>query len=388
MVLKQLLSISLIASALANPLTAVANVRPRFVESLLERRADSTNATVIPAPFVFPPSQYWDGIDGPWSSFALQVGTAAQDIRVQISTASAAVWTVQAGGCIAGGPAGCENSRGSLFLYNKSITYIPNSIFDLGLEQNLGLDLNTNYGFDTVTLGWQGSGGPTVQHVTIASIASYTYWLGMFGLNPQPTNFSTFSDPQPSYLTQLKRNNSIPSIAWGYTAGAQYRFNKVYGSLVLGGYDSSRFVPTSLSFPFHEDVSRNLLVNIQSITTDGPSKSLLPSGSITAFIDSTVPYIYLPLSACQAFESAFGLAWDNATQLYHVNDTLHTTLLSHNPNVTFTIGTSDSGGQTVNIVLPYGAFDLIADYPLVSNKTRYFPLKRAANDTQYTLGRT
>ncbi|KAK4975711.1 hypothetical protein LTR28_008735, partial [Elasticomyces elasticus] len=339
------------------------------------------------------------------SSFALQVGTAAQDIRVQISTASAAVWTIQAGGCIAGGPAGCENSRGSLFLYNKSITYIPNSIFDLGLEQNLGLDLNTNYGFDTVTLGWQGSGGPTVQHVTIASIASYTYWLGMFGLNPQPTNFSTFSDPQPSYLTQLKRNNSIPSIAWGYTAGAQYRtlprlicsqsrtdkvigFNKVYGSLVLGGYDSSRFVPTSLSFPFHEDVSRNLLVNIQSITTDATSKPLLPSGYIIAFIDSTVPYIYLPLSACQAFESAFGLTWDNATQLYLVNDTLHTTLLSHNPNVTFTIGTSGSGGQTVNIVLPYGAFDLIADYPLVSNKTRYFPLKRAANDTQYTLGRT
>lgn len=118
---------------------------------------------------------------------------------------------------------GCENARGFLFNTNESLTWVPNSIFDLGLEMNLGLDTSANYGFDTVTLGWQGSGLPSVQHSTVASLASYNFWMGTFGLNPQPANFSTFNDPQPSFMTQLKNNNSIPSLAWAYTAGNQYR---------------------------------------------------------------------------------------------------------------------------------------------------------------------
>jgi len=66
----------------------------------------------------------------------------------------------------------CIDSRGELFLTNQSLTWVPNSMFQLGLpnEMALGLDDNANYGFDTVTLGWQGSGLPTVQHSTIAGV--------------------------------------------------------------------------------------------------------------------------------------------------------------------------------------------------------------------------
>ena len=42
----------------------------------------------------------------------------------------------------------------------------------------------------------------------------------------------------------------------------------------------------------------------------------------------------------------------------------------------------------MDIVLPYASFDLLASYPRVLNATKYFPLKRAANESQYTLGRT
>ncbi|KAJ9656578.1 hypothetical protein H2201_008493 [Coniosporium apollinis] len=38
--------------------------------------------------------------------------------------------------------------------------------------------------------------------------------------------------------------------------------------------------------------------------------------------------------------------------------------------------------------MPYGSFDLNASAPLFDTSTRYFPLKRAVNDSQYTLGRT
>jgi hypothetical protein len=58
-----------------------------------------------------------------------------------------------------------------------------------------------------------------------------------------------------------------------------------------------------------------------------------------------------------------------------------------NPVLTFMLGNTVDGGQTVSIDLPYNAFDLQADYPIYPNATNYFPLRRASNDTQYTLGR-
>lgn len=157
---------------------------------------------------------------------------------------------------------------------------------------------------------------------------------------------------------------------------------------MLGGYDVSKFNATNMTIPFAGDVSRDLLVGVQGITTSTEAASLTASsGGFYAFIDSTLPYYWLPESVCEAFETAFGITWDEDTELYLVNDTLHTTLLDLNPTVTFTLGESSSGGQTVDVVLPYAAFDLDVAFPIVENSTHYFPLKRAANSTQYTLGR-
>lgn len=73
-----------------------------------------------------------------------------------------------------------------------------------------------------------------------------------------------------------------------------------------------------------------------------------------------------------------------------VNSTLHTELLERGANITFTLAQATSGGPTTTITLPYSAFDLTAlpPYQGLSNSTTYFPLRRAQNDTQYTLGRT
>lgn len=144
-----------------------------------------------------------------------------------------------------------------------------------------------------------------------------------------------------------------------------------------------------MSFTFGTDTSRDLIVGIQSITSvdaDGTRRSLLPNG-ILANIDSTIPYIYLPLEACKAFEQAFGLVYDNKTGLYLLTDAQHSQLAGQNPNITFTLGNSKAGGPTINITLPYNSFDLTAQWPLVANGSKYFPLQRAANDSQYTLGR-
>lgn len=165
----------------------------------------------------------------------------------------------------------------------------------------------------------------------------------------------------------------------------------VLGSLTLGGYDASLFTPSSTSFGFAADTSRDLVVGIKSISMSQsamPTVDLLPT-SILSFIDSTVPQIWLPIDACHEFERAFGISYDDGTGLYLVNDTLHDSLVARDASLTFTIATDTTSDEIVNITLPYASFDLHVSYPIVQNgSSRYFPIRRAENSTQYTLGRT
>jgi hypothetical protein len=214
--------------------------------------------------------------------------------------------------------------------------------------------------------------------------------LGVFGLGPKPTNFSDFNEPQPSYMWSLKNQSLIPSLSFGYSAGAPYRGKGVSGSLTLGGYDAARFEPNNMTFTFGPDTSAPLMVGLQSIQADNTLNgvvSLLPKGQLF-FIDSTVPEIWLPVQACAMFETSFGLVHDPTTDRYLLNDSVHSQLQKLNPSLTFQLGNDVYGGESVNIVLPYSAFDLQANYPLYPNATNYFPLRRAANDSQYVLGRT
>ena len=350
-------------------------------------------ATSTPTPIVVPASQDWQGNDGPWSAFALQIGSPPQVVQVLISTAGHQTWVVLPQGCTVSDPINCASLRGGEFLTNQSTSWRSNNasekgLFALGLETNLGYSGNGSYGYDTVGIGWQGSGGPSLNQQVVGGIATKEFYLGLFGLNPRPSNFSTFNDPVPSYMQSLKDKAMIPSLSWSYTAGNQYRLNKVLGSLVLGGYDTSRFVSNDVTFSFNEQDIQDLTVDIETITaTVSGNTTTLSSTSRGAFIDSTVPYIFLPLDVCKKFEVAFGITWDNTSQAYLVSETLHTVLQAQNASVTFTLGNL-TAGKTVDITLPYAAFDLTASYPLAENATRYFPLMRATNSTQYTLGRT
>ena len=147
-----------------------------------------------------------------------------------------------------------------------------------------------------------------------------------------------------------------------------------------------------MTFGFAPDNERDIVVGLQGITMTDQTKSninLLPTPAFM-YIDSTIPEIWLPLDACKAFESAFGLTYDNATNLYLVNDVTHSQLLAEGANITFTLGQKKTGGETIDIVLPYAAFDLVAKPPYrgLQNSSNYFPLRRAANESQYVIGRT
>jgi hypothetical protein len=98
----------------------------------------------------------------------------------------------------------------------------------------------------------------------------------------------------------------------------------------------------------------------------------------------------LPIDACELFEQTFGLTYDESSELYLLSEAQHNALLVSNPNITITVAPYTKATGSVDITFPYAAFDQTAQPPYqgISNSSRYFPLRRAANDTQYTLGRT
>jgi hypothetical protein len=164
-----------------------------------------------------------------------------------------------------------------------------------------------------------------------------------------------------------------------------------YASLILGGADRSRFVPTNLTISFATDDYIAPVAGVLSIIGMNTLKgtvSFSTSGAFLAAIDSSVAEMWLPRSICDKFESAFGLTYDSTSGLYIIsNDETHSQLQALNPTITFQFGNGTSNLHSANVVLPYAAFDLQASWPTFKNSTKYFPLRRAANESQYTLGR-
>ncbi|KAF2216702.1 hypothetical protein CERZMDRAFT_108673 [Cercospora zeae-maydis SCOH1-5] len=364
----------------------------------------TTNIT-IPAPISWTPSSFWDGNDGTWNSFIVQVGTPPQEFRILPSTADQETWIPVSEGCTAASPDNpgyCGYLRGTLpvngvnssgFATNETSSWeqIGSGIYTLNSQEaELGYGGNGLYGFDTVVWG-DSSSSPSLARQVVAGIADPSFWLGIAGIGPKPINFTEFNDPIDSFLSTLVKHDKIGSLSWAYTAGASYR-DQSPASLTLGGYDRNRIQGTPKSFAMNADNSRPLQVAVTAVTgqstLDG-TISLWESATMH-FIDSTVPHIWVPEDSIELWTSAFGLTYDNTTDLYVVNETTRDQLLELNPTITFTLGATMgatvSDSQTIR--LPYAAFDLEASYPFYQNATRYFPIRRAANNTQYTIGRT
>lgn len=171
------------------------------------------------------------GNDGPWSTFEVQVGTPLQAVRVFVSTVLSQTVVVSANkterGCLNSDPPSCPQSRGGLFNLNASSTWDDQGIYGIGIEQNLqdyqDLYFSGDFGFDTLGLGAAGSYGVRLKHQVLAAKATKGLYLGFLGVDPYPTNFSSFDNPRPSLLSSLKKSNNTPSLSYGYTARAKHR---------------------------------------------------------------------------------------------------------------------------------------------------------------------
>ena len=319
----------------------------------------------------------------------MDVGSPWQSIRVLPSTSGNAIWPVLTEGCTPQDPLDCGERRGSIFKPNESTTWTQIGLYELVIPEEDALDYsgNSSFGIDNVKFGFPKDDLPSVTHQVVEGIATKDFYLGVVGLSPNAINITSYNDPNASLLTNLKDQDKIPSRSWAYTAGAAYRQPMAYGSLTLGGYDKSRFAPNNLSVSFSQDDIRDLQVGLQHISVNEMAVPL-PSNSIYVFLDSLVPDLWLPVPACHTFETMYGLEYNSSLDRYFINETMHSQLIAHNPNVTFTIGQEATGGETINITMQYGSFDLVYKGKHdIGDGSRYFPLRRAQNYTQFTLGR-
>ncbi|SLM36511.1 Aspartic peptidase domain [Lasallia pustulata] len=365
----------------------------------------STAVAGKPTAISVPVATEFLGYDGNWSPVSIRVGSPPQWVDVLVSTRNQETWVVGPGGC--DGTVICRTKRGGLFQRNESSTWHDQGYYNLGLDLQLGFTGNGDYGLDTISLDEQVS----VPSQIIGVINSTDYWNGFLGLGVEPTNFTTVN--QLTFLSSMVENQSlIPSHSYGYTAGAYYRGKTVPSSLTVGGYDQNRFIPHDISFELNPAQDPVVALNSISVTaTPLPASnkstdwSTNPLPLFASFgtadvglytIDSSTSYLWLPETVCENFESALGLTYDDELQLYTFgpNATQHDVLVNWNMTFKFIIADLPGSTKTVTISLPYAAFDLQLSYPFPglnatasSTATNYFPLRKAANGTQYTIGR-
>ena len=360
-----------------------------------------------PAAISVPVRSDWFGWDGQWSPVSVRVGTPPQWVNLFVSTAGQETLLVGEGGC--GGVLQCVNTRGGVFSIKNSTSWVDQGAYDIGLDPQLEFEGPGSYGFDSIALSDTIS--VPSQLVGVFNESEH-FWLGFFGLGIQPTNLT--SADTKTFLDSVVENKSlVPSHSYGYTAGAHYRLKSVPASLTLGGYDANRFVSHNLSFDLDPDQNPVVAINkITAIATPSSAPKVSTGWKDDSFdlfvasqadlftIDSTTPFLWLPEAVCLQFEKALGLQYDDGLELYTFskNASQHETLVNWNISFAFTIADLPGSSKTISLTLPYSAFDLQLSFPypplVKRNMTRqdpainYFPLRKAKNSTQYTLGRT
>ena len=124
-----------------------------------------------------------------------------------------------------GGPGAFEAFMASGFLWNQSSTWQAKPSTVISEESFLNVTSSAYFGVDRVGLGSDASAGLNLSSSLIAGVSTETFYLGILGLKPQSiTDISTstaYASPA-TLMEQLKNQNLIPSLSYGYTAGAIY----------------------------------------------------------------------------------------------------------------------------------------------------------------------
>lgn len=205
----------------------------------LRKRVD---VTTIPVPKIVPTSGRFDGNDGKWSTFLINVnsdttGQNGQDFRVLPYTSSGlTLLPLQTDWCTT---SECIDRRGIIpvggnqvkglqadspnwvdfqilniplpYWYSESRDFLPNAT-----DPPRG-----QWGTTKVGLGQSSAQSLVNPDLFAVGYVDEAFFLGSFGLSVG--DVGTQGATKPTFLSRFKELNAIPSASYGYTAGAWYR---------------------------------------------------------------------------------------------------------------------------------------------------------------------
>ena len=232
--------------------------------------------SALPLPFSVKPSGQFDGNDGSWSTFLVQVGNPAQAFRAVISTSSFSTWLPTPDGCVYSQdpsfvPSNCSQLRG-VGIYkgfqssgfqesNDTGTFKYIGINSLELGNDLSIpaafgstyDIKGDLGLDQILLSDSASSASltTSGGVPVYGVSNWNYFLPSLGIGIGALKSTTQNTP--SFVEALVNQSAIPSRSWGYTAGASYRKYLIITTFLAGGLDDitiqkSARLPTSANW--------------------------------------------------------------------------------------------------------------------------------------------
>ena len=111
------------------------------------------------------------------------------------------------------------------FQANQSSTWTSIGDYQLLTESFLGITSDGQYGLDAVGLGVEAATGLTSSQNVVAGVSTEPFYLGQVGLKLSNT---TNVNGTASFMAQLKNEKLIPSLSYGYTAGALYSKSQSY----------------------------------------------------------------------------------------------------------------------------------------------------------------
>lgn len=116
----------------------------------------------------------------------------------------------------------CDAARGGVFTPSKSNSWQSLNVWQLGLAY-LGYGGNGDYGREMAS-----GQNPltrtsfTMNDVAVAAINVTEYYQGLFGLGIAKGSFGDEAIDTPLTKVGISAARSIPSVSYGYTAGAHY----------------------------------------------------------------------------------------------------------------------------------------------------------------------
>lgn len=197
-------------------------------------------------------------------------------------------------------------------------------------------------------------------------------------------------------LPQAYNLGATPSLAYGLHIGSVEP--NITGSLVLGGYDSSR----CLTEPIISSVDTVQLVGVALNVSSGgfayksSSSAYIPDllrangsavDSLPVHPRPGVPHLYLPQDTCDAIASHLPVTYNSDFNLYFWNTEkqAYKDIVTSPHHLSLTFASDNGPDSTINV--PFAHLNLTLSSPIISTATQYFPCKPwTPGSTGYTLG--